>query len=205
MSRGARMRSPARASFPTFTRRRCMCWTWRPRPPAQARSPQFAALPRIRLAEPFEELRDASDRMLATTGARPKVFLANLGKLSDFTARTLFARNFFEAGGIEAVIERRLRQPRRHDRGVQGIGREARVPVLVRQGLCDRGGRCREGADGGRRRAYLSGGPSGRARRRAEGRRRQASSTSAATCWRRSPKPRRRSASWLSEPQRRQA
>jgi methylmalonyl-CoA mutase len=62
-----------------------------------------AGLPHIRLAEPFEKLRDASDRMLATTGARPKVFLANLGKLSDFTARTLFARNFFEAGGIEAV------------------------------------------------------------------------------------------------------
>ena len=48
-------------------------------------------------------MRDASDRALAKTGARPKVFLANLGKLSDFTARTLFARNFFEAGGIEAV------------------------------------------------------------------------------------------------------
>ncbi len=63
----------------------------------------FAALPRIRLAEPFEALRDASDRILAATGARPKVFLANLGKLSDFTARTLFAKNFFEAGGIEAV------------------------------------------------------------------------------------------------------
>ena len=65
--------------------------------------PAFAALPRIRLAEPFEELRDASDRVLAATGARPKMFLANLGKLSDFTARTLFAKNFFEAGGIEAV------------------------------------------------------------------------------------------------------
>jgi methylmalonyl-CoA mutase len=63
----------------------------------------FAALPLIRLAEPFEQLRDASDRTLAATGARPKIFLANLGKLSDFTARTLFARNFFEAGGIEAV------------------------------------------------------------------------------------------------------
>jgi methylmalonyl-CoA mutase len=63
----------------------------------------FAALPSIRLAEPFERLRDASDRALAATGARPKIFLANLGKLSDFTARTLFARNFFEAGGIEAV------------------------------------------------------------------------------------------------------
>jgi methylmalonyl-CoA mutase len=65
--------------------------------------PTFAPLPRIRLAEPFEALRDDSDRVLAATGARPKVFLANLGKLSDFTARTLFTKNFFEAGGIEAV------------------------------------------------------------------------------------------------------
>jgi methylmalonyl-CoA mutase len=61
------------------------------------------ALPRIRLAEPFERLRDASDRIRAQTGARPKIFLANLGRLSDFTARATFARNFFEAGGIEAV------------------------------------------------------------------------------------------------------
>jgi len=61
------------------------------------------ALPRIRLAQPFEQLRDASDHMLAARGARPKVFLANLGTLSDFTARSTFAKNFFEAGGIEAV------------------------------------------------------------------------------------------------------
>jgi methylmalonyl-CoA mutase len=61
------------------------------------------ALPRVRLAEPFERLRDASDRILAQTGSRPKVFLANLGELSDFTARATFAKNFFEAGGIEAV------------------------------------------------------------------------------------------------------
>ena len=40
---------------------------------------------------------------LKKTGARPKVFLANLGTLSDFTARATFAKNFFEAGGIEAV------------------------------------------------------------------------------------------------------
>ncbi|MEN3382469.1 MAG: methylmalonyl-CoA mutase [Hyphomicrobiales bacterium] len=65
--------------------------------------PAFAPLPRIRLAEPFEQLRDASDHALAASGSRPKIFLANLGKLADFTARTLFARNFFEAGGIEAV------------------------------------------------------------------------------------------------------
>ena len=51
-------------------------------------------LPSIRLAEPFEGLRDASDRVQTATGARPKVFLANLGTPSDFTARTTFAKNF---------------------------------------------------------------------------------------------------------------
>src|SRR5262245_58964781 len=60
-------------------------------------------LPQIRLAEPFELLRDVSDRILAATGSRPKVFLANLGTLAEFTARATFAKNFFEAGGIEAV------------------------------------------------------------------------------------------------------
>jgi methylmalonyl-CoA mutase len=62
-----------------------------------------AALPRIRLAEPFERLRDLSDGILARTGARPKIFLACLGAPADFTPRATFARNFFEAGGIEAV------------------------------------------------------------------------------------------------------
>jgi methylmalonyl-CoA mutase len=60
-------------------------------------------LPRIRLAEPFDQLRDASDRLLAKAGARPKIFLAALGTPADFTARATFAKNFFEAGGIEAV------------------------------------------------------------------------------------------------------
>ena len=41
--------------------------------------------------------------MLSRTGARPKVFLANLGAISDFGARAAFAKNFFEAGGIEAL------------------------------------------------------------------------------------------------------
>jgi methylmalonyl-CoA mutase len=72
-------------------------------PPTVIPATTFEPLPRIRLAEPFEALRDASDRMLAQTGARPKVFLANLGTAADFTARATFAKNFFEAGGIEAV------------------------------------------------------------------------------------------------------
>jgi methylmalonyl-CoA mutase len=65
--------------------------------------PLTAPLPCRRLAEPFEALRDASDRILAATGARPKIFLANLGRLADFTARATYAKNFFEAGGVEAV------------------------------------------------------------------------------------------------------
>jgi methylmalonyl-CoA mutase len=63
----------------------------------------FDSLSPMRLAEPFEALRDRSDAMLAKSGARPKVFLATLGKPSAFTARATFARNFYEAGGIEAV------------------------------------------------------------------------------------------------------
>ena len=63
----------------------------------------FEDLPPVRLAEPFEALRDASDRMLARTGKRPGIFLANLGKLSEFTVRATFAKNFYEAGGIAAI------------------------------------------------------------------------------------------------------
>jgi methylmalonyl-CoA mutase len=64
---------------------------------------KFEALPPLRLAAPFERLRDRSDEILKTKGARPKVFLANLGTAADFTARATFARSFFETGGIEAV------------------------------------------------------------------------------------------------------
>ena len=63
----------------------------------------FEALAPIRLAEPFEQLRDISDRMLARTGARPKIFLAALGSSSDFGPRATFAKDFVEAGGIEAL------------------------------------------------------------------------------------------------------
>jgi methylmalonyl-CoA mutase len=71
-----------------------------PMPPGQPASGDLAS---IRLAEPFEALRDASDRALAVSGARPKIFLATLGTEAEFTARAMFAKNFFEAGGIEPV------------------------------------------------------------------------------------------------------
>ncbi len=71
--------------------------------PPPAAAIRYPALAPHRLAEPFEALRDASDRMLAATGARPRIFLANLGTLAEFTARATFTKNFFEAGGIEAI------------------------------------------------------------------------------------------------------
>jgi methylmalonyl-CoA mutase len=64
-------------------------------------------LPRVRWAQQFEALRDASDTYLAATGARPKVFLVNLGPVAVHTARATFAKNFFEAGGIEATTSTR--------------------------------------------------------------------------------------------------
>jgi methylmalonyl-CoA mutase len=72
--------------------------------------PRLAALPAntmaltpIRLAEPFERLRDKSDLYRKKHGARPRVFLACLGRPADFNARSSFAKSLFEAGGIEAV------------------------------------------------------------------------------------------------------
>ena len=61
------------------------------------------ALPAQRLAEPFEALRDASDAVLAGSGRRPAVFLANLGPVAAFNTRATFAANAFAAGGIEAL------------------------------------------------------------------------------------------------------
>lgn len=63
-----------------------------------------ASLPSTRTTEAFERLRDLSDAYLERTGARPKVFLANLGPVAAFTARATFAKNIFEAGGIEALM-----------------------------------------------------------------------------------------------------
>lgn len=55
------------------------------------------------MAESYESLRDASDLELTQKGKRPQVFLVNMGRVAQHTARAGFAHNFFEAGGIEAL------------------------------------------------------------------------------------------------------
>ncbi|MBB6552570.1 methylmalonyl-CoA mutase family protein [Nonomuraea rubra] len=53
-------------------------------------------LPKVRYAEPFERLRDLADAQ----PERPTVFLATIGPLAAHTARTAFAANLFQAGGL---------------------------------------------------------------------------------------------------------
>jgi methylmalonyl-CoA mutase len=74
-----------------------------PKPSVMPLTVRIEPLRAIRLAEPYEKLRDVSDRMLAVTGSRPRIFFANLGAPADFTARATFAKNFFASGGIEAL------------------------------------------------------------------------------------------------------
>jgi methylmalonyl-CoA mutase len=82
-----------------------------PHPPAAAvvkGGTSVAAMPALRLAAPFEELRDAADAFAARTGAPPRVFLANLGELAAYSARSTWMGNFLAAGGIEAVASEPL-------------------------------------------------------------------------------------------------
>ncbi|GAA2276914.1 MULTISPECIES: methylmalonyl-CoA mutase small subunit [Kitasatospora] len=68
-----------------------------------APAPLGGGLPRVRRAEAYEALRARSDAHLAATGARPRLFLAALGTAAVHTARSTFAANLFQAGGIETV------------------------------------------------------------------------------------------------------
>ncbi|MFF1282374.1 methylmalonyl-CoA mutase family protein [Streptomyces sp. NPDC058299] len=75
---------------------------------APAPEPPSGGLPRVRRDEAYEELRARSDAHLAATGARPRIFLATLGSPAEYTARSSFAANLFQAGGIETVAEGRF-------------------------------------------------------------------------------------------------
>ena len=75
--------------------------SWRGAAGAGAAVPRPIA-PRARAAG-FEALRAASDRFFAANGRRPQVLLVKLGPLAEHTARVTYTKNFFEAGGIEAI------------------------------------------------------------------------------------------------------
>jgi methylmalonyl-CoA mutase len=64
---------------------------------------QISAMIQHRLGEAFEVLRDASDTALAANERRPTVFIAQIGTPADYTARVVFSKSYFAAGGIVAV------------------------------------------------------------------------------------------------------
>jgi methylmalonyl-CoA mutase len=74
-------------------------------PEREAFAPVEGALVPMRLAEPFERLRDCSDALLRSAGARPKVYLAALGPEARHRRRVQFMREWLEVGGFEALYE----------------------------------------------------------------------------------------------------
>jgi methylmalonyl-CoA mutase len=66
--------------------------------------PASGGLPRVRRAAAFEALRARSDARLAAAGTRPAMMLATLGPAAVYTARSAFAANLFQAGGIETPL-----------------------------------------------------------------------------------------------------
>lgn len=74
-----------------------------PAPPPAPTGGEVTPLTPHRLAEPFEDLRDAADAFLASTGKRPRVFLASLGEIVEHNQRSTWVWNFLAAGGIEGL------------------------------------------------------------------------------------------------------
>ncbi len=74
-------------------------------PEREAFAPPEGAMAPMRLAEPFERLRDCSDAFLRSSGARPKVYLAALGPENKHRRRVQLMREWLEIGGFEAVYD----------------------------------------------------------------------------------------------------
>lgn len=64
-----------------------------------------------RLAEPFEVLREGVEKYIAEGNTAPKVFLANMGPVSQHKARADFSLTFFEVGGFEVINNQGFKTP----------------------------------------------------------------------------------------------
>jgi methylmalonyl-CoA mutase len=73
---------------------------------ARAVSEESISTPSLRvhrMSELFEDLRAKSFKYEETTGAKPKIFLANIGTTKQYKTRADFSRAFFEVGGFEVI------------------------------------------------------------------------------------------------------
>ncbi len=81
-------------------------------------------LPARRDAAPFEELRDAADRLAAAAG-RPRSFLACLGPPAEHGERAAFMRNLFLAGGFHVTADEGTGDLRPEEAAAAAAGRFA--------------------------------------------------------------------------------
>lgn len=86
------------SAFPNLGDDGVMVTPW-PVAPVATSNPAARALPKRRLAEPFEALRDAADR----APSRPQLFLASLGNQAEHAPRSVWIANLLAAGGIGAI------------------------------------------------------------------------------------------------------
>ncbi len=80
-----------------------------------------------RAAQRIERLRASMDRRVAATGARPEVFLCNLGPLKEHKARADFSRGFFAVGGYEVLSPAGFKTP---EAAAEAFG-ASKAPIAV--------------------------------------------------------------------------
>jgi methylmalonyl-CoA mutase len=85
-----------------------ICTTLRPETVGK---PHIKPLQLQRGAEMFERLRKAMQAYRTQNGSVPKVFLANMGPVSQHKARADFAAGFFQVGGFEVIDNRGFSTP----------------------------------------------------------------------------------------------
>jgi methylmalonyl-CoA mutase len=89
-----------------------------------------AAITKVRTrrrSEAFEAIRRRSDNWKEKTGARPKVFLANLGPRKQHGARAEFSAGFFAAGGFETITNKGFDTPQ----AAAAAAIESKAPIVV--------------------------------------------------------------------------
>ena len=80
-----------------------------------------------RRSESFEKIRGRSEAFKERTGARPKVFLANMGGRRQHGARADFSAGFFAAGGFEAITNKGFETPQ----AAAAAAIESKAPIVV--------------------------------------------------------------------------
>jgi methylmalonyl-CoA mutase len=89
--------------------------------------PAVARVSARRRSESFEAVRRRSEAFKERTGARPRVFLANMGPRKQHGARAEFSAAFFGAGGFEAIANKGFETPE----SAAKAALESKAPIVV--------------------------------------------------------------------------